>query len=160
MLIAKDAVVQFHYTVSEPGQAPIESSVGSQALAILAGHGGIIPGLEAALMGHQAGDTFEVTVTPAEAYGERQDGLTQRVPKKYLRDADRLRAGMQTVVQTKQGQRMATVVKVGMSVIDVDMNHPMAGKTLTFAVEVVDVREATAEELSHGHAHAPGGHHH
>jgi FKBP-type peptidyl-prolyl cis-trans isomerase SlyD len=160
MQIAKDSVVQFHYTVSEPGQPPIESSLGGDALAILVGHGGIIAGLEQALIGRGAGDSFEVTVQPAEAYGERQEGLVQRVPKKYLRDADRLRPGMQTRVQTREGQRLATVMKVGMSVIDLDMNHPMAGRTLTFQVEIVDVREASAEEIAHGHAHAPGGHHH
>jgi FKBP-type peptidyl-prolyl cis-trans isomerase SlyD len=160
MQIAKDSVVQFHYTVSEPGQAPIESSHGGDALAILVGHGGIIAGLEKALIGRVAGDSFEVTVQPAEAYGERQEGLVQRVPKKYLRDAERLKPGMQTRVQTREGQRLATVLKVGMSVIDLDMNHPMAGRTLSFQVEIVDVRAASAEEIEHGHAHAPGGHHH
>ena len=160
MLIAKDTVVQFHYTVSEPGQPKIESSVGGDPLAILIGHGGIIAGLEAAMLGHSAGDRFEVTVSPAEAYGERQASLTQRAPKKYLPNAGQLRPGMQTRVQTKEGQRMATVIKVGMSVIDLDMNHPMAGKTLSFAVKIVEVRAASEEELQHGHAHARGGHHH
>lgn len=160
MQIAKDTVVQFHYTVSELDQPPIESSRGGEPLAILMGHGGIIQGLEAAMLGKNAGDAFEVTVAPENGYGDHQEGLVQRVPKKYLRDADRLKPGMQTRVQTKEGQRMATVLKVGMSVIDLDMNHPMAGKTLSFAVEVVDVREASSEELAHGHAHAPGGHHH
>jgi FKBP-type peptidyl-prolyl cis-trans isomerase SlyD len=160
MQIAKDSVVQFHYTVSEPGQPAIESSIGGDALAILVGHGGIIAGLEQALIGRSAGDSFEVTVQPSEAYGERQEGLVQRVPKKYLRDAERLKPGMQTRVQTREGQRLATVLKVGMSVIDLDMNHPMAGRTLSFQVEIVDVRAASAEEIEHGHAHAPGGHHH
>ncbi len=160
MQIAKDSVVQFHYTVSEPGQPAIESSTGGDALAILVGHGGIIPGLEAALLGHCAGDQFEVTVAPEDAYGQHQPGLLQRAPKKQLRDAGRLRPGMHTRVQTSQGQRLATVIKVGMSVVDLDMNHPMAGKTLSFQVEVIDVRDASEEELAHGHAHAPGGHHH
>jgi len=158
--IAKDTVVQFHYTVAEPGQTTMETSVGSDPLAILVGHGGIIAGLETAMLGRTAGDQFEVTVSPDQAYGDRQASLAQRVPKKHLPNADRLRPGMQTRVRTKEGQRMATVVKVGMSVIDLDMNHPMAGKTLTFAVEIVDVRAASEEELQHGHAHAPGGHRH
>ncbi len=160
MQIAADTVARFHYTVSEPGQAPIESSEGGEAIAVLIGHGGIIPGLEAALIGHSAGDRFDVTVEPEQAYGPRRDGLVQRVPKKYLKDADRLRAGMQTRVQTKEGPRLATVVKVGMSVIDLDMNHPMAGKSLSFSIEVVEVRAATSEELDHGHVHGDGGHHH
>lgn len=160
MQIAKDAVVLFHYAVSEPGQPTIESSRDGEPLAILAGHGNIIPGLEAALLGRGAGDRFEVTVAPGEAYGERVENLIQRVPKKYLRDAASLRPGMRTLVQTSQGQRMAVVLKVGMSVVDLDMNHPMAGKTLSFDIEVVDVRAASEEELAHGHVHGPGGHQH
>jgi len=160
MQIAKDAVVLFHYAVSEPGQPAIESSRDGEPLAILAGHGNIIPGLEAALLGRSAGERFEVTVAPGEAYGERVETLIQRVPKKYLRDAANLRPGMRTLVQTSQGQRMAVVLKVGMSVVDLDMNHPMAGKTLSFDIEVVDVRAASEEELAHGHVHGPGGHQH
>lgn len=160
MQIAKDAVVLFHYAVSEPGEAAIESSREGEPLAILAGHGNIIPGLEAALLGRGAGERFEVTVAPHEAYGERVDQLIQRVPKKHLRDVANLRPGMRTLVQTSQGQRMAVVLKVGMSVVDLDMNHPMAGKTLSFDIEVVEVRPASEEELAHGHVHGPGGHHH
>lgn len=160
MQIAKDAVVLFHYAVSEPGQPAIESSRDGEPLAILAGHGNIIPGLEAALVGRSAGERFEVTVAPGDAYGERVEDLIQRVPKKYLRDVASLRPGMRTLVQTSQGQRMAVVLKVGMSVVDLDMNHPMAGKTLSFDIEVVDVRAASEEELAHGHVHGPGGHQH
>ena len=81
------------------------------------------------------------------------------MPKKYFRDAEQLQPGMTTMLNTKDGrQQMATVIKVGSSVIDVDLNHPMAGKTLTFAVEITDVREPTAEELAHGHVHGAGGH--
>ena len=127
MKIEKDRVVRFHYTVAEQGSEALESSKDREPLAILAGHGNIIPGLEKAMEGREAGDTFSADVPAAEAYGERRDNLTQRV---------------------------------GMSVVDVDHNHPMAGKDLRFDIEVVEVREATAEELEHGHVHGEGGHHH
>ncbi len=160
MQIARDTVVRFHYSVAEPGQPPIESSFDREPLAILVGHGNIIAGLEEALLGKAAGDRFEVTVAPEQAYGEYRDGAVQRVPKKHFRDGVRLKPGMQTLVQTAHGPRMVTVRKVGMSVVDIDLNHPMAGKTLSFDVEVLDVRAATEEEIAHKHVHGEGGHQH
>jgi len=159
MKIEKDRVVRFHYTVSEVGQEPLETSEGREPLAILIGHGNIIPGLETAMDGREAGDKFEVDVTAADAYGERREGLTQRVPKKHFKGA-RLEPGMQAVLPTNFGPRAVTIQKVGMSVVDVDLNHPMAGKDLHFAIEIVEVREASAEEIEHGHVHGDGGHHH
>jgi FKBP-type peptidyl-prolyl cis-trans isomerase SlyD len=160
MKIEKDRVVRFHYAVAETGQEAVETSKdGGQPLAILFGHGNIIPGLEKAMDGREAGDSFKATVPAAEAYGERRDGLTQRIPKKHF-GAQRLEPGMQVVLQTNFGPRAVTVEKVGMSVVDVDLNHPMAGKDLDFDIEIVEVREASAEELEHGHVHGDGGHHH
>lgn len=109
--------------------------------------------------GHEAGDSFTAEVPAAEAYGERRDNLTQRVPKKHFGDT-RLVPGMQVVLNTNFGPRPVTIHKVGMSVVDVDLNHPMAGRDLRFEIEVVEVREATAGELEHGHVHGEGGHHH
>jgi FKBP-type peptidyl-prolyl cis-trans isomerase SlyD len=157
MQIAKDSVVQFHYSLSEADGTPIESSRAQDPLAALIGRGNIIQGLEQAMLGHVAGDRFEVTVTPEQAYGERREGAQQRVPKKFFRKGIKLAPGMQTLLQTGEGPRVVTVIKVGMSVVDIDVNHPMAGKTLRFDIEVLDVREATAEELAHGHAHGVGG---
>ena len=159
MKIAKDSVVRFHYSVSEPGQESLESSRDREPLAILIGHGNIIPGLEAALQDREAGESFGVDVAASEAYGERRDGLTQRVPKKHF-GAQKLEPGQQVVLQTNFGPRAVTIQKVGMSVVDVDLNHPMAGKDLHFDVEIVEVREASAEELAHGHVHGDGGHAH
>ena len=159
MKIEKNRVVRFHYTVSEPGQAPVETSRDRDPMAILVGHGNIIPGLEAAMMDKAAGDRFEVTVSPEEAYGERREGLVQRIPKKHLRNA-RVAPGQQVVLETSMGPRAVTVVKVGATVVDVDLNHPMAGKTLSFQVEIVDVREAEPVEIEHGHVHGDGGHQH
>lgn len=159
MKIEKDRVVRFHYTVGEVGQPATESSQGGEPLAILIGHNNIIPGLETAMEGREAGETFAVDVPAAQAYGERREGLTQRIPKKHFGD-QRLVPGMQVVLQTNFGPRAVTIEKVGMSVVDVDLNHPMAGKDLHFDIEVVEVREASAEEIEHGHVHGDGGHHH
>ena len=159
MKIEKDRVVRFHYTVSEVGQEPIESSKDREPLAILVGHGNIIPGLEKAMMDKEAGENISVDVPAAEAYGERREGLSQRVPKKHFGNT-KLVPGMQVVLQTNFGPRAVTVEKVGMSVVDVDLNHPMAGKDLHFDIRIDDVREATAEEIEHGHVHGDGGHQH
>jgi FKBP-type peptidyl-prolyl cis-trans isomerase SlyD len=156
MKIEKDRVVQFHYSVNEPGKPSVETSRGGQPLSMLFGHGNIIPGLEAALAGREAGEQFNVTVEPAEAYGERREGMTQRVPRKHFKNA-KLAPGMQVVLPTEMGPRAMTVLKVGVSVVDVDLNHPTAGKTLEYDVEVVGVREAQPEEIAHGHVHGDGG---
>ncbi|HOV96852.1 MAG TPA: peptidylprolyl isomerase [Thermomonas sp.] len=160
MKIEKDRVVRFHYAVAETGQAALENSkdVG-EPLAILFGRGHIIPGLESAMEGREAGDSFKADVRAADAYGERRDGLTQRVPKKHFGE-QKLTPGMQVVLQTNFGPRAVTIEKVGMSVVDVDLNHPMAGKDLSFDIDIVEVREASEEELAHGHVHGEGGHQH
>ncbi len=159
MKIEKDHVVSFHYSVAEQGKEAIETSEGREPLVILVGHGNIIPGLEKAMEGHVAGDKFTADVSADEAYGAVQEGMVQRVPKKYFKGT-RLAPGMQVTLQTKFGPRPVTVQKVGMSVVDVDLNHPMAGKDLSFTIEIVDVRAGEAEEVEHGHVHGDGGHQH
>ena len=160
MKIEKDRVVRFHYAVAESGGEAVENSKeGGQPLAILFGRGNIIPGLEKAMDGHEAGDSFKAAVTAADAYGERRDGLTQRVPKKHFGN-QRLVPGQQVVLQTNFGPRAVTVQKVGHSVVDVDLNHPMAGKDLEFDIEIIEVREASEEEIAHGHVHGECGHAH
>ncbi len=160
MKIEKDRVVRFHYAVAEAGQASVENSRDAgQPLAILFGHGNIIPGLEKAMEGREAGDSFKASVPAAEAYGERREGLGQRVPKKHF-GGQKLEPGMQVVLNTNFGPRAVTIEKVGMSVVDVDLNHPMAGKDLDFDIEIVEVREASEEEIAHGHVHGDGGHQH
>jgi FKBP-type peptidyl-prolyl cis-trans isomerase SlyD len=156
MKIEENSVVRFHYTVSEPGTPALETSREHEPSTILIGHGNIIPGLETAMMGREAGDKFEVTVTPDQAYGERREGLIQRVPRKHFKNA-KLAPGMNVLLPTEAGPRAMTVRKVGMSVVDVDLNHPMAGKTLSFEIEILGVREASAEEKQHGHVHGEGG---
>lgn len=157
MKAGKDTVVSLHYTLTVDGEK-VESSLDrNEPLWVLLGHGQLIPGLEAALEGREAGESFQVEVPPVDAYGERQEGQIQRVPKKYFQQPAKLKPGMATVLSLKQGgQRVVVVHKVGMTSVDVDLNHPMAGKSLAFDVAVEAVREGTAEEVEHGHAHPPG----
>ena len=117
----------------------------------------MLPGLENAIEGKNVGDKFEVTLTPEESYGERRDDAMQRIPLKHLQGAKVWKPGMTAIVESNQGRHQVTIVKVGRFNADCDLNHPFAGKTLTFAVEIVSVREATEEELSHGHVHGTGG---
>ncbi|MEI7037759.1 peptidylprolyl isomerase [Fulvimonas yonginensis] len=157
MKAGKDKVIAFHYTLTVDGGKVESSRDNGEPLWILLGHGQLIPGLEKALDGHEAGETLAVDISPAEGYGEREEGRIQRVPKKYFQQAAKLKPGMTTVLALKEGgHRAVTVHKVGMSAVDVDLNHPMAGKTLHFDVAIEDVREATEEEIKHGHAHPPG----
>ncbi len=159
MKIEKDRAVRFHYSVAEQGQESVENSHGGDPLAVLIGHNNIIPGLEKAMEGREAGEKFSVDVPAADAYGERREGLSQRVPKKHFQGS-KLEPGMQVVLNTNVGPRAVTVEKVGMTTVDIDLNHPMAGKDLHFEIEVVEVREATPEEIEHGHVHGEGGHAH
>ncbi|ATC93252.1 FKBP-type peptidyl-prolyl cis-trans isomerase [Pseudoalteromonas tunicata] len=156
MSITKNSVVEFHYTLSEAGEQ-IETSTKTEPLVYLHGQGSMLPGLENAIEGKNVGDKFEVTLTPEESYGERRDDAMQRIPLKHLQGAKVWKPGMTAIVESNQGRHQVTIVKVGRFNADCDLNHPFAGKTLTFAVEIVSVREATEEELSHGHVHGTGG---
>lgn len=162
MIIAQDTIVSFHYRLSDAAGDALEDSYDDEPVAVLLGHKNIIVGLEEAMEGKQAGDTFTVSVAPEKAYGIRREGSQQRIPIKHLMDKNKrkLKPGAVVTVQTEQGPRQVTVVKAGKFNIDVDTNHPFAGKTLNFEVEIIDVREASAEEKAHGHAHGAGGHHH
>jgi FKBP-type peptidyl-prolyl cis-trans isomerase SlyD len=159
MKIEDKKVVTFHYTLSNPQREQIESSRESDPMAYMHGAGNIVEGLEKAMAGKVTGDQFEVTVEPKEAYGERNDDGIQRISAKHFKNTGKLAPGQQVTLQTKQGQVQVIVVKVGRFNIDVDLNHQLAGQTQNFEVEVTDVRDATEEEMSHGHAHGPGGAH-
>ncbi|NMP17780.1 peptidylprolyl isomerase [Thalassotalea sp. Y01] len=160
MKIDKNTVVQFHYVLKNEQGEVIENSNQSEAIAILMGHRNMIKGVENALLGKQAGESFSVTVAPEDAYGEYIDGAEQRVPAKHLQGAKKWKPGMVAVVETDQGQRQVTVLKVGRFMITVDTNHPYAGQSLSFDIDVLDVRAADESEISHGHAHGIGGHQH
>jgi FKBP-type peptidyl-prolyl cis-trans isomerase SlyD len=126
----------------------------------LHGHDGLFKGLEDALEGKQKGQTVEVTLLPEQAYGARRETPLQRVPIKHLMPRRKPRVGDVFQVNTDSGARQVVIRKVGKFNVDVDTNHPLAGKTLRFEIDIEDVREATEEELSHGHAHGAGGHQH
>ena len=160
MSISKDKVVQLNYTLKDEQGAVIESNEGQDPIAYLHGHNNMMPGVEKALEGKDTGDKFTVTLPAIETYGERIANAEQRVSVKHLMGAKVWKPGMIAVVNTEQGQRQVTVLKVGKFMVTVDTNHPLAGRELTFDLEVKDVRDATAEEVAHGHAHGDGGHHH
>jgi len=159
MQIAKDSVVSIDYTLRSTVGEVLDSSQAGQPLTYLQGHSNIIPGLERALEGKNVGDAVSVTVPPEDAYGLRSDELVQSVPKNLFSGAAEVKAGMQFRAQTQAGPRVVTVVGVEGETVTVDANHPLAGQTLKFDVTIVAVRAATEEELSHGHAHGPDGHH-
>jgi FKBP-type peptidyl-prolyl cis-trans isomerase SlyD len=160
MEITKDCVVQFHYNLRDAEGSELENSRTGDPMAYLHGHQNMMAGLEKALEGHSAGDVFSVTLAPEDAYGSRTEDAEQRIPLKHLQGSKKWRPGMVATVQTDQGVRQVQILKVGKFMVTVDTNHPLAGKTITFDVEVTDVRAASAEEISHGHAHGVGGHHH
>lgn len=161
MQIASGTVASFHYTLRGEDGAELENSHDGEPVAYLHGHGNILPALEEQLAGHAPGDTLAVTLAPEQAYGLRHADSIQRVPLKHIRaPGRRLAPGMVVAVETGHGARQVTVLKVGKFNADVDTNHPLAGRTLSFDIEVLEVRAASEEEITHGHAHGAGGHHH
>lgn len=160
MHIEKNRVVTLHYTLRDDQGSVIDSSSGRGPLSYLHGKGNIIPGLEQALAGKAAGDKLDVTVAPAQGYGLRDERLVQIVPRHKFGEVTDLAPGMQVRATGTQGPRLVTVVRVDRDFVTVDGNHPLAGRTLHFSVEVAEVRKATHEEVSHGHVHGPGGHRH
>ena len=162
MQVAKNAVVTIDYTLKNDAGTVIDSSQseGRQPLPYIHGGGGLSPGLEKALEGKNPGDTLNVAIAPEEAYGKRDDGLVTHVPKSAFGN-NPIIVGAQFRTQDKHGHsHVVTVTKIDADSVTIDANHPLAGATLHFDVTIKDVREATAEELTHGHVHGPGGHHH
>jgi FKBP-type peptidyl-prolyl cis-trans isomerase SlyD len=160
MTIGDDSVVTFHYRLRDSDGSFNESSDGKSPVVYMHGRNNIVPGLETEMAGKKSGDTFSATVAPEHAYGLHDPKAVQRVPLKHLNTRGTVVAGQMVAVNTNQGPRPARVLKVGHFNVDLDLNHPLAGKTLLFDIEIVDVRAATAEELAHGHAHGPDGHGH
>ncbi|MGB1198174.1 MAG: FKBP-type peptidyl-prolyl cis-trans isomerase [Thalassotalea sp.] len=157
MKIAPNKVVVLHYAVSDSEGTLIDSSYDHKPLAVIHGTGYLIPGLEDALVDHSAGDKFEVAVEADNAYGERHDGFVQTVPKAMFESIEDLDVGTQLRATTDEGEQTVIVIDVTDDEITVDGNHPLAGIDLSFDVEILEVRDATEEELNHGHVHAEGG---
>ena len=149
-----------NYTLAGPNGQVIDSSEGREPLVYLQGAGNIIPGLEKEMEGKNKGDQFTVEVPPEQAYGQRDQKMVQAVPRANFQGVNNIQPGMQFEANTPNGKRLVTVVGVDMNNVQIDANHPLAGVVLKFAISIVDVRGATPEELSHGHVHGPGGHHH
>ncbi len=153
MNVQEKTVVSFAYTVKDEAGEVLDTSEGREPLAYLHGMGQIVPGLEQAMAGKEPGEQLRVVVEPAEGYGEHDPQLIQPVPRDRFQGVDDIQPGMQFTAQTEAGPRTVTVTEVTDDQVTVDANHPLAGQTLHFDVKVVEVREATPEELAHGHAH-------
>lgn len=151
MKVEKNAVVTFHYVMTDDESGEIiENSNGKEPSAFLYGHKNMIESLEHSMLGKEPGEAYTVTLPPDIAYGRVRSSSELRVSKKNLQFEGELKPGMMVPIKTKEGLRPVTVVKVGKFNVDIDYNHPLAGKTLKFDVEIVDVREATTDELSQG----------
>ena len=160
MSIKKDSVVTLHYTLKDDAGEVIDSSDGGEPLAYLHGHGNLVAGLERELTGKVAGDKLNVKITPADGYGERDAALVQRVPRRQLKGITKLYVGLKLHAQTQEGPREVTITHLVGDTVTIDANHALAGKNLNFDIDITDVRDATAEELEHGHVHGAHGHHH
>jgi len=160
MQISKNSVVTLNYTLTnDQGEILDESQDGS--FLYMHGAGGIIPGLEGQLEGKSAGDTFSAHIEPVDGYGERDDSMVQVVPRDMFDKEHPIEEGIQFHAESPEGDMLTvTVTKIEDDDITVDGNHPLAGIALNFDVKIADVREASAEEIEHGHVHGPGGHHH
>lgn len=160
MQIGERTVATFHYTLTDATGKVIDSSDGRAPLSYLQGAGNIVPGLEKEMAGKQQGDVFNVVVAPEEGYGMPNPMMIQVVPREAFQGVETLEVGMEFQAQTPQGPMSVAIAKLDGDEVTVDGNHPLAGQTLHFAVEVTEVRDASLEELTHGHVHGPGGHHH
>ncbi|MFA5494848.1 MAG: peptidylprolyl isomerase [Porticoccaceae bacterium] len=159
MTVKPNAVVSIHYTVRDEDGVQLDSSDGRDPLIYLHGAHNIIPGLESALEGKQVGDQLQVSIVPEEAYGEHLDHLVESVPRDAFGEQP-LEVGMRFEAQTEQGPISVVITSIEDDLVTVDGNHPLAGKSLSFDVTVDDIRDASEEEIAHGHPHGPGGHHH
>lgn len=156
MIIAANKVVKMHYSVMDNDKNSIDNSFDGEPLIFIFGTGYLIQGLEDALQGKEAGDTLSVTVPPEQGYGERHDELMQAVPKSMFEGME-IEVGMQFRASTDDGDQSVMIIDIQEDEVIVDGNNPLAGTTLNFDVEILEVRDATPEELEHGHVHGAGG---
>jgi len=160
MIIAKNKVVQIHYTLTNDEKDILDSSVGREPLAFIQGIGNIIPGLEKAIEGKVVGEKLQVSIEPEEAYGVPNQDLTQTVSKAIFQDQEKVEVGAQFQIQGPEGDMIGRISKIEDDNVTIDLNHPLAGVRLHFDVEIVSIRDASNEELDHEHAHGIGGHQH
>jgi len=160
MPIGQDSVVTIHYTLKDDAGETLDSSRSGEPIAYLHGHGNLVSGLERELEGKNTGDKVVVSVTPADGYGDYDKNLVQQVPRRALQGIAKVTVGMRLHAQTPEGPRAVVVTRLVGDMVTIDGNHPLAGQNLNFDVEITDVRQASEEELSHGHVHGAGGHDH
>lgn len=152
-------VISMHYTLTDPKGVTLDSSIGGEPLTYMEEAGQIIPGLESEVKKLKKGDKKKIDVAPEQAYGLRNEQLMVPVPREQFPKQD-IKVGDQFMAGQEQASQPVRVAAVSDTHVTIDANHPLAGVPLTFDIELIDVREATAEELSHGHVHGAGGHHH
>jgi FKBP-type peptidyl-prolyl cis-trans isomerase SlyD len=160
MQIAKNKVVSIDYTLTNAKGEVLDKSSKGQPLQFIQGQGQLIPGLEKVLEGKAAGDAIKAQIPAKDAYGDRDEELMQIIPKDSFAEIPDLKVGMELEAEGDDGVRVITVVGIEDDRVVVDGNHPLAGMDLNFDVTIVGVRDATEDELGHGHVHGPGGHHH
>ena len=160
MKIKKNTVVTLNYTLKNSAGEILDTSEGREPLVYLHGVGGLIPGLEAELEGKGKGNSFNTVIAPENAYGKRRDDLLHVVPKSGFQGDEEMQIGMRVQLETEQGPAIATISEIEGENVTLDLNHPLADMELHFAVDVMELRDATEDEISHGHVHGPGGHHH
>lgn len=160
MQVAKHKVISIDYTLTDTQGTELDSSKGRAPFAYIHGIGNLIPGLEAALEGKLAGDKVNAVIPPEKGYGARDEGLVQELSRSQFDAGEGIEVGMQFHAMGESGPRVVTVVGVDSDNVTIDGNHPLAGVTLHFDVTVKEVRDATSEELDHGHVHGPDDHHH
>jgi len=158
--ISKGKVVSMHYALTDVTGEVLDSSEGQAPLDYLHGYGNIIAGLEKALEDKEAGEKLKAVIPPEDGYGIREEALVKNLPLSSFQSPDEVELGAQFQAETSEGPRLATVTKIEDKTVTVDLNHPLADQTLSFDIDVVDVRDATEEELAHGHVHGPKGHGH
>ncbi len=160
MKIEKDKVVSFHYTLTDDENNVLDKSGSDEPLLYLHGAGNIIPGLEKALLDKEVGDKVKTRIEPEEAYGIKQEGMVQTLPKDSFQGVDTIEPGLQFQAAGQNGEPVVvTVTKVEGDQVTIDGNHPLAGVALTFDVEIADIRDATEDEKAHGHIHGAGCNH-
>ena len=159
MQIGPNSVVSIHYELSNDAGEILDASVDGEPLVYLHGAHNIIPGLEKELVGKKVGDTLKVKVQPEEGYGNQQAELIQQVPRNAFPDSDKLTIGMRFTAESDNGHISVVITELTDELATVDGNHPLAGVVLNFDVSIADIREATDEEISHGHVHTHGHHH-
>ena len=155
--VTANKAVEIHYTLTNDKGETVDSSRDAAPLPYIHGNENLVPGLEKELEGKKVGDTIKTSIAPAEGYGERNPELTQTVPREVFQFDGEIEVGMRFEAEAEHGIELVTVVAVDDEAVTIDANHPLAGETLNFDVEIMSIREATSEELEHGHVHGEGG---